>query len=236
MSGVTRRELLAGTAAAVAVAATGVTAAGMPFVPATAAPVMTRAAWLARFDGTLRSTLPGLVRYGTCRWHDALVHTTRCPPIIVLGEDAATRRLVALTIARIANHGPFAAVDLDTLAPAALESRLFEAFRAAHGGILFLDNIHRLPRDLDRRIGGLIAYGADVWVVATAWRRLEGHEIPDSVGTLPLMGWPLLTPPLPPAAVEELVQSGARAAREWSAKVSGEFRGYARGSSPSPPR
>jgi hypothetical protein len=214
MSGLTRRELLASTAATIGLAATGLPAPASAPASALAPPVLAAADWLAAFSHSLCCTLPGLVTYGMRRWYGTSWDRRRCPPIIVVGENAATMRLVAHTIGCIANHGPFVPLDLGSIPAPALEARLFEAFRAADRGILFLDQIDRLTADLDRRVGGLVAYGADVWVVGTAWRRLHGHETPDALGRLPLMGWPLLTPPLAPAAVDHVVRGGIHRARE----------------------
>ncbi len=122
--------------------------------------------------------------------------------VLIIGETGVGKELVARSLHALGprSDGPFVAVNTAALQPTLAEAELFGAtrgaytgasqareglFRAARGGILFLDEIGEIPievqvkllRVLDepriRPVGATGEVDVDVWIVAATNRNLE---------------------------------------------------------------
>src|SRR5262245_29926250 len=119
----------------------------------------------------------------------------RLPPIIIQGDTGTGKGLVAHLLHRDGPraHGPFVDVNCAAIPEALLEAELFGfergaftdahrakpgLFQAAHGGVLFLDEVSLLPESLQaklltvieeravRRLGSTRLEPTDVWLIA----------------------------------------------------------------------
>jgi len=137
------------------------------------------------------------VRFQTARLLRQLASAKRLPTILLEGETGTGKGLVARLLHRVGPRaaGPFVDVNCAAIPETLLEAELFgfekgaftdarEAkvglFQAAHGGVLFLDEIGLLPRELQakllavledrqiRRLGSTRRIAVDVWIVAAS--------------------------------------------------------------------
>ena len=119
----------------------------------------------------------------------------RLPPVLIQGDTGTGKGLVARLLHRhgVRSRGPFVDVNCAAIPETLLEAELFGfergaftdarrakpgLFQAAHGGVLFLDEIALLPESLQaklltaieeravRRLGSTRSEPADVWLIS----------------------------------------------------------------------
>src|SRR5262247_2734196 len=119
----------------------------------------------------------------------------RLPPMLIQGETGTGKGLVARIIHRMGPRkgGPFVDINCPAIPETLLEAELFGfergaftdahrakpgLFQAAHGGVLFLDEVSLLPESLQaklltvieeravRRLGSTRLEPTDVWLIA----------------------------------------------------------------------
>ncbi|MET0595671.1 MAG: sigma 54-interacting transcriptional regulator, partial [Polyangiaceae bacterium] len=99
-------------------------------------------------------------------WDEAVRVASLHDPVLVLGESGSGKECIARIVHR-AHGGPFVALNVAAIPPALFEAELFGyergaftgatsasagAFRAASGGVLFLDEIGELSFDLQAKL------------------------------------------------------------------------------------
>ncbi len=116
-------------------------------------------------------------------------------PVLLMGEAGTGKELVARVLHRASGRadGPFVSLHTGAVDPAEIHERLFggadghlrgKLMRGAHGGSLFIDEVQRLPLEVqqrlvrilkrDRMVGPSDGEGLDVRLVATSERDLTG--------------------------------------------------------------
>jgi non-specific serine/threonine protein kinase len=148
----------------------------------------------SRAAAALRQTLQRLVERQT--------QARRPVPILLLGETGVGKSMAARVLHRAGPRaaGPYVDVNCAAIPPSLLEAELFGFERgaftdakqakpglleAAHGGILFLDEVGLLPEESQakllkvleegtvRRLGGTRTQSIDVWIIAATSEDLE---------------------------------------------------------------
>jgi DNA-binding NtrC family response regulator len=120
----------------------------------------------ARFLGTRRDALAGPALWSV--WQQATRAAFLSQPVLVLGESGSGKEAVArLVHASRSRRGPFVALNLAAVPDGLFESELFGhergaftgakgarlgAFREAHDGVLFLDEVGDLRMDLQAKL------------------------------------------------------------------------------------
>ncbi len=99
-------------------------------------------------------------------------------PALLEGEAGTGKELVAEELHRASGRtdGPFITLESSTIPTAELSSRLFGAgglFEQARGGVLFIDEIGDLPRDVQATLRETLGKVRDVRVVAATRRDLD---------------------------------------------------------------
>ncbi len=102
-------------------------------------------------------------------------------PVLLEGEAGTGKELVAeeLHLAGKRKDAPFVTLDASSLPTQELAARLFGApgevglLEQAKGGVLFVNEVGNLPRDLQARLREVITSGADVRIVAGTRRDLD---------------------------------------------------------------
>ncbi|OJY18266.1 MAG: hypothetical protein BGO98_31380 [Myxococcales bacterium 68-20] len=99
-------------------------------------------------------------------------------PALLEGEAGTGKELVAEELHRASGRtdGPFITLESSTIPIAELSSRLFGAgglFEQARGGVLFIDEIGDLPRDVQATLRETLGKVRDVRVVAATRRDLD---------------------------------------------------------------
>jgi DNA-binding NtrC family response regulator len=102
-------------------------------------------------------------------------------PVLLEGEAGTGKELVAeeLHLASRRKDGPFLTLDASALPTQELAGRLFGSpgeiglVEQAKGGVLFINEIGNLPRDVQARIRELLAAGSDVRIIAGTRRDLD---------------------------------------------------------------
>jgi transcriptional regulator with PAS, ATPase and Fis domain len=113
-------------------------------------------------SGSIALAGPDLARV----WDEAARVASLPDPVLVLGESGSGKECVARIVHRV-QGGPFVALNVAAIPPALFEAELFGyergaftgataasagAFRAAAGGVLFLDEIGELSLDLQAKL------------------------------------------------------------------------------------
>jgi DNA-binding NtrC family response regulator len=99
-------------------------------------------------------------------------------PALVEGEAGTGKELVAEEIHRASGRaeGPFITLESSTIAVAELAERLFGAsglLEQARGGVLFIDEVGNLPRDVQATLRETIGKVRDVRIIAATRRDLD---------------------------------------------------------------
>ncbi len=99
-------------------------------------------------------------------------------PALLEGEAGTGKELVAEELHRASGRtdGPFITLESSTIPVAELAERLFGAgglFEQARGGVLFIDEIGNLPRDVQATLREMLGKVRDVRIVAATRRDLD---------------------------------------------------------------
>jgi DNA-binding NtrC family response regulator len=99
-------------------------------------------------------------------------------PVLLEGEAGTGKELVAeeLHLSGARKEGPFVVLEASALPTEELSNRLFATdgvLEQAKGGVLFIDEIGNLPRDVQAKLVGIIDGGCDVRIVAGTRRDLD---------------------------------------------------------------
>lgn len=101
-------------------------------------------------------------------------------PVLVEGEAGSGKELVAeeLHLASARKDGPFVVLEASALPSEEIGNRLFSpengALAQARGGVLFIDEIGNLPRDVQARLVGVLeSEGGEVRIIAGTRRDLD---------------------------------------------------------------
>ncbi len=96
-------------------------------------------------------------------------------PALIEGEAGTGKELVAEEIHRSSkgSDSPFVTLEAQNLPSAQIGAKLAELADPARGGVLFIDEVGALPRDVQTQLRDLIANRKDVRVVAATRRDLD---------------------------------------------------------------
>ena len=102
-------------------------------------------------------------------------------PVLLEGEAGTGKELVAeeIHLASRRKDAPFVTLDASALPTLELGARLFGSDREvglvdqAKGGVLFINEIGNLPRDVQARLREVLAFGSDVRIIAGTRRDLD---------------------------------------------------------------